>query len=270
MKKLKERILLYFRRKSYEIYRQKPFDAEYLDLYLFSFLVKFLCSTFSLITGFVFLNNLFDSQISFVYNLVVTISILVIVEGLKYYLTPKGFYLLFKKKFTESFIVIFISLFIYSTSIFISIRGTQQFFDNRLEFKTQTLDNSKEESIKTSDYYDSLIFIEQNKIDQITRYSIENNTYKWKTTVEQINRLESRIDNLREKSNKIESKIESEGSQIVSDQFKLESNRLYHLTNLAFLSESILFISFLFSQYYLFRSYSGSIDFWKRKKKIIA
>jgi len=90
---MKNWILTRIRNKATQTHDVQIFDELFLDLYLLSFAIRLFTSVFSLFTGFYFMLSVFAAQIDGSVNYVLAGIVVVMVESLKYYITPKALFL---------------------------------------------------------------------------------------------------------------------------------------------------------------------------------
>jgi hypothetical protein len=256
MKNIKNKLLLAARRKAQNSYRAKPFDSDYLDIFGASKILKYVFSAVSVVTGFFYVSNIFENQLgSFQISTTIAVFILLSIEFLKYFLTPKGLNRFLKAKYIDATLLLCVAIPLYLVSVFFSINGVKELFDKipneREENKVEVV--QKSDSLLT--YYDNQIKTEQEKISIITKSSAENGTLKWKTTVDQLTRLENRVDGLMESKQKA---IESLSSTMNTEFDKVAEksyNNLEKIVYISIVTEFLLFLCFLFSEYYLYRSF---------------
>ncbi len=260
MKNLKNKLLLAARRKAQSSYRNKPFDSDYLDIFGASKILKYVFSAVSVVTGFFYVSNLFENQLgSFQVSTTIAVFILLSIEFLKYFLTPKGLNRFFKAKYIDATLLLSVAMPLYIVSIFFSINGVKQLFDKIPDQKKENRVEVVNKSDSLLTYYDNRITTEQEKISLITKSSAEDGTLKWKTTVDQLTRLENRVDRLMESK---QAAIESLSSTM-NTEFEKEAEKSYNnlekIVYISIVTEFLLFLCFLFGEYYLYRSFRGFI-----------
>jgi len=268
LSELRNRILLSSRRAAYHSYQERPFDGEYLEINVFVSVLKPFLSIISVATGFVYLADKLKLQTG-VESTILAVFTLLTLEGLKYFLTPKMMNRYYKRRYVESLLLAAFVLPLYLTSIFVSVQGISTYFDRAKEnttiIKTETTTLIDE---LNSDYEESLK-IERAKYDAIFNVALQNNTLKWKTTIDQLSKIENRIDNLtlnRDKEvERLRNELQAETTEIKADT----TSKVTVVRYISFVTELLLLLGFIFNQYYYYRSYLGSVNFRNRKVQTI-
>lgn len=238
-----------------KIYSDSTFGQQFADIYVITYVIRFLASSFSMVTGFFFLYTLFSNQLSGWTVHVIAAIVILIVELLKYYITPKGFANLFKSKFGYAVGALIVALPLYGASIYFTVHGVEDFFESRNQDIQITESKQEVDLSEKITYYDSLIKVEQVKYDKVFNAAVESKTITWKTTVDQLSRIESRIDDQMKKKEDVLQEIKLQQAEEIDEveekTFALKDELLY----ISISSETILFLIFLFGQYYLYRFY---------------
>ena len=263
---LRDRVLLSSRRKAYSVYRNKPFDSEYLSIDFVLRLFKPILSIVSVVTGYVYLNEKLSSG-GVLISTYSPIVILILLESLKYFLTPKMVCRILKGKYLEASIIALFVIPIYLLSIYFSINGVVEYFDIRKEVKIERVIDYKGEIEAIKSNTNKSVSLEQNKYSTISRNAELNNTLKWKTTTDQLSLIENRIDRLTEQSQKEIEAVRLEANSEIEATTEELSINIGFIRYSAIVTELLLLFCFIFNQYYMYRSYLGNIDFRKRRGK---
>lgn len=265
MEELRNRILLASRRRAVKLYRHRPFDSEYLEINLLVTVLKPVLSAVSFVTGFVYLNDKFRSQ-NVQESLLIAVSLLLVLEGLKYFLTPKMMNKFFRKRMIEFTVLAAFCVPLYLTSVFISVNGVCIYFDSSREVGVEIKSENRKIIVDFKAFVNENIKLEQDKYQEFYKQAKTNNTLKWKTTTEQLERIEKRIDEL--------TSYRDKEVELMREELKVELNnneidtteRVKVIRYVSLITEFLLFAAFAFGQYYLHRSYLGNLEFRKHKK----
>ncbi|WP_299457842.1 hypothetical protein [uncultured Microscilla sp.] len=168
-----------------EDFAQKTYYEEYYSVYRFSNWVRFVFSLISAIAGFYLiftgLNAIMPQAIAAVF----AVFVLGGIEVIKHLLFPsnlKKFYQYGTKKYLSNawnWLFILLNMFFVTLSIFISVKGVEEYNNNENAVKPTLIDQNKLESSydfkrdSTSNYYEQLIRDKKNQISKLEK-SINN------------------------------------------------------------------------------------------------
>lgn len=264
---MKTWILNRIRKSASKSYLIESFDELFLDVYLLTYLVRAAASIFSLVTGFYFLYTLFGAQLDGVSKYILASVTVIVVESLKYYITPKAFSNLFKKNLTYGLPTLMVAIPLYLVSVFFTINGVGQYFDDNndaIEIAVSDRDVAVSDKIA---YYDSLIRVEQLKYDKVTSQHEGTSRMGWKAVIDQLDKIETRIDEYIDEKEVIRAETKEDQNKVVETTIEetnfIKQNTIY----ISAASESLLFLAFLFSQYYLYRAFVDAKRLPKTKTK---
>jgi hypothetical protein len=256
---LRDKRLLSLRSKATTLFKVRPFDAEYLVVYNLSMVIKYLCSALSMVTGYFYLDYLFGNVIEFAW--VGAIIALVLIESMKYYLTPIFYNGLLKGKYLLSFLFGLVVVPVIGLSIFLSVQGITEISNKSVSIVEVSKDTQTVKLMEISDYYDNLIVTEQAKLESIITYAKEKNSLTWKTTTDQINRLEERVDFLINKKENELNEFKANNLASLSTEISKNESIVVNFKFITIITESILLLAFLFQSYYLYKTHRGNLDF---------
>ncbi len=266
---MKTYLIKKIREKAKKEYDPKKFDELFLDIYLLSALVKPMASILSVVTGFYFLSVLFGAQSFGASKTLLAALVALIVESLKYYITPKAFQNLFKGNMAYGAPALAVSVPLYLISVFFTVSGAREYFEANNRAVKISVSQGNLTAGKKNAYYDSLIAHEQKKYGKLMEGHEGSKRLGWQSVIDQFNRIEKRIDLLNAEKHTEMTKTKTEARRLTDGAGKRGEKQKKYTLWIAASSEALLFISFLFGQFYLFTCWKGQKTAPNGKKRSV-
>lgn len=228
-----------------EKFRIKPYYEQNRHLKISALVSSYLFNFFSILTSFFFVYSLLNSFIGVVLGLVLSISMLIVLECFKRLILPEiaKNYLQFKK---INFVRLSVMVVLVTLSGFFSASGGN-IAVREFTTEVQTIDT---DSIR--DYYSNLIGTKQVQQNELLNVKYKGNTTR--TAQKVINGLQTEINTIRSQENKLFSySLEENEKLITNDSLVKDQNGLY-FSLLALIFDLFLIFCIAYSEYYDYRS----------------